>query len=405
MLIDTHAHLDQEEFIADRPDVISRAVAAGVESIVAVGVTAESSQASVELAAAFRPSTPLSAFSPTIAARPSRAIGSESSSWLPRRRSSPSAKLGWIVIGITAPFDVQQDYFDRHLRLSQERELALHRPHARKRCRRPGDARRSPPPRAAFRRHALLYGLAANGGSTAWNSGSISASPAWSRSRSPTICGPSQRRFLTTGFSIETDSPYLSPHPLRGKRNEPANLVHTAPVLGGGSRSQLRTTCRSNDWQRKTAVSHSVKSHCHATFSLSTCPIRNRVVQSALAVAFGRPIKSASRAGSSLGGGICRLWTSRSQRQIRFHPFAEFLRVRPRSLPVGGRKLTAKGIRAGTDVPDRSLGRLALAAADTPFARRRSSPSFLPMPPEEIAALEATRRRNIGSPSRPITSR
>ena len=27
---------------------------------------------------------------------------------------------------------------------------------------------------------------------------------------------------------IETDSPYLSPHPLRGKRNEPANLIHTA---------------------------------------------------------------------------------------------------------------------------------------------------------------------------------
>ncbi len=30
---------------------------------------------------------------------------------------------------------------------------------------------------------------------------------------------------------IETDSPYLSPQPLRGKRNEPANIVHTAKVL------------------------------------------------------------------------------------------------------------------------------------------------------------------------------
>ena len=30
---------------------------------------------------------------------------------------------------------------------------------------------------------------------------------------------------------IETDSPYLSPHPLRGKRNEPARLVHTAECL------------------------------------------------------------------------------------------------------------------------------------------------------------------------------
>jgi len=30
---------------------------------------------------------------------------------------------------------------------------------------------------------------------------------------------------------IETDSPYLAPHPLRGKRNEPANVVHTAACL------------------------------------------------------------------------------------------------------------------------------------------------------------------------------
>jgi TatD DNase family protein len=27
---------------------------------------------------------------------------------------------------------------------------------------------------------------------------------------------------------VETDSPYLSPQPLRGKPNEPANVTHTA---------------------------------------------------------------------------------------------------------------------------------------------------------------------------------
>ena len=30
---------------------------------------------------------------------------------------------------------------------------------------------------------------------------------------------------------VETDSPYLSPEPLRGKRNEPANVVHTARAV------------------------------------------------------------------------------------------------------------------------------------------------------------------------------
>jgi TatD DNase family protein len=30
---------------------------------------------------------------------------------------------------------------------------------------------------------------------------------------------------------VETDSPYLAPEPLRGKRNEPAHVVHTATRL------------------------------------------------------------------------------------------------------------------------------------------------------------------------------
>src|SRR5579871_6155060 len=53
MLIDTHAHLDQEEFDADRAEVIGRAIAAGVERIVAIGVTAESSAAVCQLAAEY----------------------------------------------------------------------------------------------------------------------------------------------------------------------------------------------------------------------------------------------------------------------------------------------------------------------------------------------------------------
>jgi TatD DNase family protein len=32
---------------------------------------------------------------------------------------------------------------------------------------------------------------------------------------------------------VETDSPYLSPMPHRGRRNEPAHVVHTAECLAG----------------------------------------------------------------------------------------------------------------------------------------------------------------------------
>ncbi len=50
---------------------------------------------------------------------------------------------------------------------------------------------------------------------------------------------------------IETDSPYLVPHPLRGKqkRNEPANLAHTARCLAelrGQSLERLAATTSAN---------------------------------------------------------------------------------------------------------------------------------------------------------------
>ena len=44
------------------------------------------------------------------------------------------------------------------------------------------------------------------------------------------------RNVPQNSFLIETDSPYLSPSPLRGKRNEPSHLVHTAKFI-----SQIRS--------------------------------------------------------------------------------------------------------------------------------------------------------------------
>jgi len=39
----------------------------------------------------------------------------------------------------------------------------------------------------------------------------------------------------------ETDSPYLSPQPLRGKRNEPANVLHTLAVLANTRGEEIAT--------------------------------------------------------------------------------------------------------------------------------------------------------------------
>jgi TatD DNase family protein len=48
---------------------------------------------------------------------------------------------------------------------------------------------------------------------------------------------------------VETDSPYLSPQPVRGKPNEPANVAHTARFvadLRGASYEELERTVAAN---------------------------------------------------------------------------------------------------------------------------------------------------------------
>ena len=75
------------------------------------------------------------------------------------------------------------------------------------------------------------------------------SSPTRRRSRSATRCPWCPRDRLL----IETDCPYLAPIPMRGKRNEPAFVVHTAEVVarvrrhefrGVSARSRPQNACR-----------------------------------------------------------------------------------------------------------------------------------------------------------------
>ena len=50
MIIDTHAHVDMEQFAEDREEVIQRAIESGVGYILNIGCDVESSRRSLELA-------------------------------------------------------------------------------------------------------------------------------------------------------------------------------------------------------------------------------------------------------------------------------------------------------------------------------------------------------------------
>src|SRR5262245_21181197 len=114
-LIDTHAHLDQEEFDADRDDVLRRACDAGVRAIVAVGTTAASSEATVAIAARY------ACVFAAVGIQPNYTVQAASGDWECVLALVGKEKV--VAIGETgldrywdySPFALQQDYFDRHL--------------------------------------------------------------------------------------------------------------------------------------------------------------------------------------------------------------------------------------------------------------------------------------------------
>jgi TatD DNase family protein len=229
-LVDTHAHLDQEEFDADRESVIARAHEAGVEAIVAVGVTAASSLAVVTLAAQHR-----QVFA-TVGIQPNYTAQAAPDDW--DRVVELVSRTKVVALGETgldrhwdySPLDVQHDYFDRHLRLSQEFDLPFI-VHTRE-----SDAEVLEMLREA-RRHGPLRGVMHSFSGTAETAAEcvalglyVSFAGMVTFKKSDDLRGVAAT-IPPDRILVETDSPYLSPQPLRGRRNEPAHLVHTAACL------------------------------------------------------------------------------------------------------------------------------------------------------------------------------
>ena len=99
MFIDTHCHLEDENFSDDREKVLERAKAAGVERIINFGSTLKSSAAVVELAKIFRSCMRASAFTPKRLTTSTKKLARAWPNSPQKKKSSPSEKSVWIIIG------------------------------------------------------------------------------------------------------------------------------------------------------------------------------------------------------------------------------------------------------------------------------------------------------------------
>jgi TatD DNase family protein len=227
MLIDSHAHLDMPDFSEDLPAVLDRAREAGVLQIVTVGIDLESSRAAVELAAEH----PF-VFA-TVGCHPHNADAFESAD-LDRLADLASRRqevVAWGEIGLDyfrnrSARESQLRVFRRQLEIAAGLGLSVvvHDREAHEdvvSCleemgsKRPGGVIHCFSGDAALARTFLDMGFVLSLPGTV-------TFPKAETVREVARTVPLDR------LLVETDAPYLAPVPRRGRRNEPALVVHTA---------------------------------------------------------------------------------------------------------------------------------------------------------------------------------
>lgn len=248
-LVDTHAHLDAEQFATDLDAVIDRARASGVAAIIAVGTTLETSWQAVQLAKKYHSVRAAVGIHPNHVAEAPRDLG-----LIIAYAKEPEV----VAIGETgldrfrddAPFEQQLEYFGRQARLAFDRQLPLviHCRDAEAdllRCLEESAAAR--PLRGVM--HSFT-GTAATAARCVELGLHISfAGQITYTNRKFDALREVARLVPIDRLLVETDSPYLAPEPHRGQRNEPSFVQFTAQRLAelrGMSTDELASVTSAN---------------------------------------------------------------------------------------------------------------------------------------------------------------
>jgi TatD DNase family protein len=232
-LFDSHAHVDGPEFDADRDEVLARARAAGVRRIVVIGAVGDPGSAERAVALAERDPDIWA----TVATHPHDVAQMTDDWWAVHERLAPHPRV--VAVGETG-----LDYYYDHS--PRETQIEAFRGHVRL-------ARRLGKPVVCHVRDAHADTLAVLreegasqvGGVIHCFTGNADDARAYvdlglhiSFSGIVTFKGASAQPIREAvrvvpmdRILVETDAPYLAPVPLRGKRNEPAFVVHTAEVV------------------------------------------------------------------------------------------------------------------------------------------------------------------------------
>ncbi len=225
--IDTHCHLEMDEFNLDRNEVIERAKNAGIEAVITIGSDLKGNKGALELSEKYDSVYAAVGFHPHDAKDFTEEIYRKLKEWTAKEKVVAIGEIGLDYHYDNSPREVQREVFKLQLSLAKETGLpvVIHSREAKKDT------------------LEIVKESGIDKGVFHCFSGDMDmAEKVMAMGFHISIAGPvtfkNAKKLVEIAKSIpddylliETDAPYLAPEPFRGKRNEPSYLVYTAKKI------------------------------------------------------------------------------------------------------------------------------------------------------------------------------
>lgn len=221
-MIDTHCHLDFPDYNEDRDDVLKAAHDAGISKMVNIGCDLKSSQASVDLADRYPQIYAAIGFHPHDAKSYDDQMENQLRAMANNFKVVAIGEVGLDFYRDRSPRDVQREIFVRQMRLARELGLPLVI-HIRDAYEEAIDMLIA---EKAYEGNVVLHCFSGTvkDAERALDYGmylSLGGVLTFNNSRLPELV----RNVPLDQIILETDAPFLTPHPHRGTRNQPAMVA------------------------------------------------------------------------------------------------------------------------------------------------------------------------------------